>query len=257
MNSKGKELLADAGLGKFVQLNGKETDEEIEQIVNALSAALEFCNGKQSDGHAEYSGASSNTFRDDIQVRPGKAFDVTMEHAGEPSLIAPIGNPNTKLGTLKSAPSPDQEWSRLTDDLALCLASLTEDDYLVITFKRATYYVQFAAQGQFGMRVEAASNAYIEPAKARLSAEAYMMMGELGWQTPTVLPEVATTTDGSPNFFMGLQSPVDFKLLSELAIRTFRQVYRVRHPGQLQYKAFSSSGAQIRFPTLRLKREGD
>jgi hypothetical protein len=132
----------------------------------------------------------------------------------------------------------------------------TEDDYLVISYKRANYYVQFAAQGQFGMRAEAASNAYIEPAQARLSVEGYVAMGQLGWQIPTVLPEGALDPDGSPNFFVDLPSPVDFKSLSELAIRTFRRIYGLRHPGQLQYKAFSSGGAQIRLPTLRLKWEG-
>ena len=106
------------------------------------------------------------------------------------------------------------------------------------------------------MRVEAASNAYIVPAQARLSPEGYVAMDQLGWQTPTVLPEGITDPDGSPNFFVDLPSPVDFKSLSELAIRTFRRIYGLRHPGQLQYKAFSSGGAQIRFPTLRLKWEG-
>jgi len=106
------------------------------------------------------------------------------------------------------------------------------------------------------MRVEAASNAYIEPAPARLTAEGYVAMGQLGWQIPTELPEDESDSDGSPNFFVDLPSPVDFKSLSELAIRTFRQIYGMRHPGQLQYKAFSSGGALIRLPTLRLKWEG-
>ncbi len=71
---------------------------------------------------------------------------------------------------------------------------------------------------------------------------------------PTVLRGGAPDPDGSPNFFVDLPSPVDFKSLSELAIRTFRQIYGMRHPGQLKYTAFSSGGAQIRLPTLRLKR---
>jgi hypothetical protein len=77
-------------------------------------------------------------------------------------------------------------------------------------------------------------------------------MRQLGWQIPTGV----TDPDGSPNFFVDLPNPVDFKSLSEVATRTFRQIYGMRHPGQLQYKAFSSRGAQIRLPTLRLKWEG-
>ncbi|HAF14085.1 MAG TPA: hypothetical protein DCK99_10380 [Blastocatellia bacterium] len=256
MTSKDKKLTVDAGTGKFVQLTGKETDEEIEQIADEMSAALGFGTEKKSETDFEHTGASSNTSSDGIQVEPETVLDVAKQHLGEAPLSMAIGNPNVKFGANKHSPSADQEWNGLTDNLALCLANLVEDDYLVISYKRVNYYLQFAAQGQFGMRVEAASNAYIVPAQARLSPEGYVAMDQLGWQTPTVLPEGITDPDGSPNFFVDLPSPVDFKSLSELAIRTFRQIYGMRHPGQLQYKAFSSGGAQIRFPTLRLKWEG-
>lgn len=48
---------------------------------------------------------------------------------------------------------------------------------------------------------------------------------------------------------------MDFGFLSELAVRTFREAYRVGHPGKLQYKAFTQNGVQIRFTPLRLKRD--
>jgi hypothetical protein len=251
MTLQRKKLTADAGIGKFVQLTGRETDEEIEQIADAMCAALGFGTEKKSETD---DGQSSIAPSDGIQVEPETG--ATKGLLGEAFSFVPIGDPTVKFGAIKSAPSADQEWTRLTDNLALCLASLVEDDYLVISYKRANYYLQFAAQGQFGMRVEAASNAYIVPAQARLSAEGYGAMNQLGWQIPTVLPGGEPDPDGSPNFFVDLASPVDFKSLSELAIRTFRQVYGMRHPGQLQYKAFSSGGAQIRLPTLRLKWEG-
>jgi len=102
------------------------------------------------------------------------------------------------------------------------------------------------------MRAEATSNAYLEPAKAVLSSE----MGQLGWRLPTQAPNSGPDPDGSPNFFVDLPSHDAFGSLAELAVNTFRRVYRIYHPGQLQYKSFSSTGTQIRFPTLRIKREG-
>ena len=157
---------------------------------------------------------------------------------------------------MKEHVSADQEWKRSTGDLAACLADLLEDEFLVLSSKRKKYYVQFAAQGKFGMRAEATSNAYVKPAEAVLSTEAYAAMGQLGWKFPTQAPNSGPDPDGSPNFFVDLSSPGDFRWLAELAVNTFRLVYHIYHPGQLQYKSFSSAGAQIRFPTLRIKREG-
>lgn len=80
----------------------------------------------------------------------------------------------------------------------------------------------------------------------------------MGWQRATESPpeerEGPSNPDGSPNFFVDVPSPVDFRCLAELAVATFRTVDRVGHPGELQYKSFSRSGAEIRFPTLRLTR---
>src|SRR5215471_15840111 len=175
---------------------------------------------------------------------------------------------------LAPTPTADMEWARLMKDLSQCLADLVEDDYLVLSHKRANYYVQFAAQGQFGMRAEAASNTYIVPEEARLTPDDYVTMAELGWRIPTgtiqesgrqlldltgKLPRILTENpvldpDGSPNFFADASYPVDFGALSELAVRSLREVYRVGHPRMLQYKAFSRNDVEIRFPTLRLKR---
>lgn len=175
---------------------------------------------------------------------------------------------------LAPTPTADMEWARLMKDLSLCLADLVEDDYLVLSHKRANYYVQFAAQGQFGMRAEAASNTYIVPEDAQLTPDDYVTMAELGWRIPTDviresrpqvldltghLPKILTENpvpdpDGSTNFFVDASNPIDFGVLSEVTVRTFREVYRVGHPGMLQYNAFNRNDVQIRFPTLRLKR---
>ncbi len=156
------------------------------------------------------------------------------------------------VGALPPAPSADQEWARFTGDLALCLSDLREDEYLVIGCKRVNYYVQFAGQGQFGLRMEAAGNNFIKPEKAKLSEEDYVATVKLGWSLPT---EKSSNPDGSPNFFLYLASPVPFERAAGLAVQTFRQIYGISHPRRLVYKAFNSADTPIRFSSLRIKNE--
>jgi|SRR5215831_5640018 len=201
--------------------------------------------------------------------------DNNLDHK-EPAqeILAPATAP--QIHGLAPTPTADAEWARLTNHLSLCLADLVEDDYLVLSHKRANYYVQFSAQGQFGMLAEAASNPFIVPEKARLTPDDYVTMAELGWRIPTDViqesgrqvldltgnfprlltekPDIFCDVDGSPNFFLNVSNPIDFGALSELTVRTFREVYRVHHPLLLQYNAFNRNDVQIRFPTLRLKR---
>jgi hypothetical protein len=157
---------------------------------------------------------------------------------------------------MKQQAPADVEWNRLTDNIAACLADLSEDEFLILSSKSANYFVQFAAQGQFGMRIEATSNVYAAPPENVLSADAYSAMDKLGWKFPTGVPgSEPRDPDGSPNFFLDLALPLDFRRVAGIAVKTLRQVYRIQHPGQLQYKSFDGSGIEIRFPTLRLKRE--
>lgn len=163
------------------------------------------------------------------------------------------------LARPQHVPSTDEEWVRFTDDLALCLSDLDEDDFFVLSYKRATYYVQFAAQGRFGMRVEATCNAYIDEPGDQLSDEDCAAMAQLGWRNPTKAPSKRSKTrqdpDGSPNFFRDLPYPVDFEGIAKIAVETLRKVYHVSHPGMMKYKAFGHDGPSIRFPSLRLQRD--
>lgn len=110
------------------------------------------------------------------------------------------------------------------------------------------------------MRAEAVANAYITLPAARLSAEDCQPMTSLGWCSPTEFSEQEKTSerhdDGSPDFFMDLAHPVDFKQLEESAVSAMRSIYGIKHLWMPEYKSFAVSGAEIRFPTLRLKREG-
>ncbi len=156
--------------------------------------------------------------------------------------------------------SAEIEWERFIEALAECLTDLNEDEYLIISYKRANYYVQFAGQGRFGMRVEAACNQYILPPEAWLDWDDYRAMASLGWHRATSPPpeklQGKPDPDGSPNFFIDADYPVDSRKIAQLTVQTFRTVYRIDHPGNLEYKAFNKDGAQIRFPTLHIKRKG-
>jgi hypothetical protein len=170
-------------------------------------------------------------------------------------------DPGRKPKRIKAAPSVEQSWRTFRLHLAVALADLAEDEYLVVSYKyKATnYFIQFAAQGAQGMRAEAVSNSYIEPS-AQLSSKACQHLLALGWNAPTYVPQpgVAEPPEGSSNFYLDAAPPVPYRTLAALGVETLRQVYRVRYPGELQYTAWAdegmSEGMSIRFPLLRIKR---
>ena len=147
---------------------------------------------------------------------------------------------------MKEQASADQEWKKFTGDLALCLASLRDEQVLILSSKR--YYIQFLGKGQLGMWAEAESNACIEPGQVKLSTDAYAVMGRLGWNFPT------SDASGERNFFVDLSNPVDFGFLAERVVQTFRRVYHIHNPGQLRYNSFIDR-TDIQLPMLCLNRE--
>ena len=150
--------------------------------------------------------------------------------------------------------SVKQAWREFTKNLAACIGALAEDEYLIIARKRANQYVQFAGQGAYGIRAEAAGNGYIEPPELLLNERQYARMQRLGWCRPTALPDDPCVL-GSPNFYTdGANSEDGCRAMAKRATRTFRRVYGVEHPGMLNYEAFHCEGTSIRFPTLLIKR---
>ena len=111
-----------------------------------------------------------------------------------------------------------------------------------------------------GWRAEASSNRYIQPPERWLDQDDYQRMLSLGWHRATDPPPGKQNgkpdPDGSPNFFVDFDYPVDSGEIAELAVRTLREVFRISHPSRLEYRAFGRYGGQIRFPGLRIKREG-
>ena len=253
-------------LGEFPTLDA--AIEVAQQIVDKYLVAT-YEPGMTSDALFDsYTSFGDDPFVHDAAGNPGEVLFSAWEYAQQrcdelckpaTTAIAKVSKARTsKPKKAKHGPTTEADWSRLTDDLTLCLGELDEDEYLCVSFKHANYFVQFAGRGKFGMRAEAACNSYIIPPEAVLTVEDYERMTTLGWNRATdPPPELAIeplTPDGSPNFFVQAPAPVDFPALARLATRTLREAYRVSHPRHLEYKAFARDGSQIRFPMLRLKR---
>jgi hypothetical protein len=149
------------------------------------------------------------------------------------------------------------EWPPFAEKLATALAKLEEDQYLILLVKRSNRFVQFAAQGSYGMRVETTSNAYLSKPE-KLNKRQIATLLQNGWSDPTASPDESTPEndpDGSPNFFVEFSDPVSFTAVANLAVRTLAEILRVPHPGSLQYDAFSADGEKIALPELGLQRE--
>lgn len=161
----------------------------------------------------------------------------------------------TAVGTRSaSQPSAADAWREFERNLASVLATMEEDQFLVLMVKRAYPFVQFAAQGGYGLRAEAVSNNYLSR-KHKLSESQIATLGNLGWCPPTGTPEEITPDkqpDGSPNYFREFAQPVPWDDAAELAVRTFVEVFSVHHPGYLQYDAFDVEGRKILLPTLKI-----
>jgi hypothetical protein len=147
-------------------------------------------------------------------------------------------------------------WPSFHERLTETLQAMTEDQFLIIMHKGTNRYVQFAAQGFFGMRAETVCNSYLEGPE-QLTAEDIAMLRALGWDDPTSGPGATPhdDPDGSPNFFREWVSPVDHTEIAALAVRTLLEIHDVAHPGWLEYGAFDSDDAQILLPGLGLKHE--
>lgn len=155
-------------------------------------------------------------------------------------------------------------WPPFAEKLAAVLGNLEEDQFLILLVKRTNRFVQFAAQGSFGMRIEATGNSYLEESE-QLNEQQIAAMLEAGWQAPTGTPSGSTPEadpDGSPNFYVDIPAPVSLEIAANLAVSTLVKILHVPHPGFLEYEAYDEYGDAIALPGLGLKQakpmmEGD
>jgi len=151
-------------------------------------------------------------------------------------------------------PAESKDWPEFEKKLAAILAVLQEDQFLILSVKRAYPFVQFAAQGAYGLRTEAISNHFL-PRGHKLSNQQQQKLHNLGWSSPTGSPSESTPQrqpDGSPNFFRQFLPPIAYEEVAHFAVRTFVEVLRVYHPGTLEYQAFDANNQIILLPTLGL-----
>jgi hypothetical protein len=175
--------------------------------------------------------------------------------AAHPEPVAPK-SPAAPAGTASASASAhdlaEHEWSRFARALAITLAQLEVDQFLVLEARRhAGYYVQFAQGGPAGLRAEAVSNLHLEDYE-QLDEEAEAQLAELGWQPPE--PAHEGKPEGPPNWYRAWELPVPYEKAAELAAATLRSVYEVSAPAYLAYNAFHRSGAKIILPNLGIVR---
>jgi hypothetical protein len=166
----------------------------------------------------------------------------------------PSPNPTTKGDAAMKTLSVD--WPPFAKTLASVLGNLEEDQFLIVSVKHSNRYVQFAAQGSFGMRAETTSNHYL-PESEQLTQAQIADLVEAGWHPPTRPPAESTPEadpDGSPNFFIDFRKPGNFTKVSRKAVSTLAGILGVPHPGYLEYQLFDADGNTITVPELGLKR---
>jgi Flp pilus assembly protein TadD len=156
---------------------------------------------------------------------------------------------------LRRSPPSTGAWSEFRRSLGEALGALEEDEYLILVAKAEEYFVQFAGQGDQGMRAEAISNAFIKKSTP-LSDEACQDLRNLGWSPPTYVPSEGAQepAEGSSNSYVDAGVPVSYARLAGLGIKTLRAIYHIRHPKELAYMSLSRDGVSIRFPLLKIKR---
>jgi hypothetical protein len=146
-------------------------------------------------------------------------------------------------------------WPPFAQKLATVLERLDEDQFLILSVKRSNRFIQFAAQGAFGIRIETTSNSYLEKPEQLDTCQIVTLIGD-GWHVPTGIPADSTPEDdpdGSPNFYVEFPHPVSFDVVANLTVRTLAEILRVPHPASLQYEAFNENGQAIELPELGLK----
>lgn len=147
------------------------------------------------------------------------------------------------------------DWPGFTERLASVLSGMEEDQFLIISDKNSKRYIQFAAQGAFGMRAEISSNAYL-PRPDRFSDGQMAQLTEAGWLPPTGTPEESTPEqdpDGSSNFFIQYDAPIDALRIAEQAVGALVEVLGIPYPGFLTYDAFDYDDNGLTFPELGLQ----
>jgi len=145
-------------------------------------------------------------------------------------------------------------WVEFTERLAAALASLEDEEGLVLETKRGHRFVHFVCQGGSGFQGEAASNAVLAGSD-RLDLKAIARIVALGWRPPVLPGEGdARANAGCLNFWRDWPRPIPPMKIALLAARTLHECFCVASPVNLRYHAFAPNGGELLIPTLQLSR---
>ena len=183
---------------------------------------------------------------------------VVLAHllTGGEELRAPKVPAIEKANNRRSSPlGSSKAWASLADALAVTLAQLEVDQYLILSIRdKPDYFVQFAQQGPSGLRAETVSNNFLEEWE-QLDDDAQARLLSIGWRPPTLGDGKGQDSMGSPNYFRDWELPVPYREIADLGVQTLDDVLEARHPGILAYRAFATGGAEIILPNLGLVRQ--
>jgi hypothetical protein len=145
-------------------------------------------------------------------------------------------------------------WAPFKKRLTSVLSQLEKDQYLIISAKGLNRFVQFACQGEEGMRVEVTSNHFLK-GRDRLNRRQISWLRAHGWNAPTGSQKQATPEkdpNGSPNYFVDLPAPLATEDIAHLAVDALVNGLEIPSPASLAYEAFDKSGKNIRIEELDL-----
>ena len=151
------------------------------------------------------------------------------------------------------------DWIAFEKKLTSVLAKLKDNQYLVLPIKSSNQFIQFAAQGEAGMRIEATSNHYLTGSE-KLTKKQIATLIDAGWRKPTNSPQTSTAANdphGSPNFFVDIEAPIRFEETAKLAVTTLANVFHIPDTTYLHYSAFDKNMEPIFFPELDLPLNSD
>jgi len=145
-------------------------------------------------------------------------------------------------------------WDSFEAKLSSVLEQLEDDQFLILAHKDNSRYVQFAAQGEFGIRMESISSEFIEEPDQIDDAQTEILR-ILGWQIPTGSGEASTpelAPEGSPNFYIDFPAKSSLPEIAKIAVNTLKMVHKVAHPQRLVYDSFNHRGEWLPQPILGL-----
>jgi hypothetical protein len=127
---------------------------------------------------------------------------------------------------------------------------LERGQFLILAARGSDRYVQFASDGEDGLRAEAVSNRFLQGWQM-LDKTAESRLRRLGWRPPTEIG------DGPVNWWRSFDSPVPGKEVAELAVATLTKAFDLVRPDEIAYRAFSSDDEVILLPMLGVGRSVD